>query len=88
MIKRSSTSEITTAPESAPVPAAMRKTSVVKHSSPPSCTGHDPRVDAQTRRAMVAQAAYFRAQRRGFTGDGELNDWLEAEREISRMLEG
>jgi len=35
---------------------------------------------------MIAQAAYFRAEKRGFVDGGELNDWLEAEREIARLL--
>ncbi|MFZ5540077.1 MAG: DUF2934 domain-containing protein [Pseudomonadota bacterium] len=38
------------------------------------------------RRAMIAQAAYYRAQRRGFAPGGELQDWLEAEAEIDRSL--
>lgn len=38
------------------------------------------------RRAMIAQAAYYRAERRGFAPGGELQDWLEAEAEIDRSL--
>ncbi|HEX7112621.1 MAG TPA: DUF2934 domain-containing protein [Mizugakiibacter sp.] len=45
-------------------------------------------MDAETRRAMVAQAAYFRAERRGFAPGHELDDWLEAEREVASMLDG
>lgn len=45
-----------------------------------------PMVDADVRRAMVAQAAYFRAERRGFAPGGDLEDWIAAEREIERML--
>ena len=36
----------------------------------------------QERWALTALAAYFRAEKRGFTPGGELQDWLEAEREI------
>ena len=32
--------------------------------------------------ALTALAAYFRAEKRGFAPGGELQDWLEAEREI------
>jgi hypothetical protein len=32
----------------------------------------------------IAQAAYFRAQQRGFVPGNELADWLAAERELSR----
>jgi len=34
---------------------------------------------------MVAEAAYFRAERQGFMGD-PVQDWIEAENEISMML--
>ncbi|HMJ49147.1 MAG TPA: DUF2934 domain-containing protein [Burkholderiales bacterium] len=34
----------------------------------------------------IAQAAYFRAEKRGFAPGGELEDWLEAEAEILRQL--
>jgi hypothetical protein len=36
---------------------------------------------------MVAEAAYFRAERRGFTGGDPIKDWLEAEAEVSAFLE-
>lgn len=32
----------------------------------------------------ISRAAYFRAAARGFMPGGELDDWLEAEREIRR----
>jgi hypothetical protein len=35
------------------------------------------------RRAWIATAAYFRAERRGFTPGGEVDDWLAAEAEIA-----
>lgn len=35
---------------------------------------------------MVAEAAYYRAERRGFSPGAELEDWLEAEAEIDRLL--
>lgn len=36
----------------------------------------------------VATAAYYRAEKRGFTPGQELDDWLEAEREISVTKQG
>lgn len=42
--------------------------------------------DSEARRAMIADAAYYRAERRGFGHGGELDDWLEAEREVERRL--
>ncbi|MEO8165239.1 MAG: DUF2934 domain-containing protein [Betaproteobacteria bacterium] len=38
--------------------------------------------DPNERQARIAQRAYSHAQRRGFQGDGQLEDWLRAEREI------
>jgi hypothetical protein len=38
------------------------------------------------RERMIAQAAYFRALARGFAGGDPVEDWLAAEREISRLL--
>jgi hypothetical protein len=37
-----------------------------------------------SRQQMIAEAAYARWERRGFTHGGDLQDWLEAEAEIDR----
>jgi hypothetical protein len=37
---------------------------------------------SDSREARIAEAAYWRAERRGFAPGGELEDWLEAEKEI------
>ncbi|HYW93425.1 MAG TPA: DUF2934 domain-containing protein [Gammaproteobacteria bacterium] len=34
------------------------------------------------RHRRIAEAAYYRAERRGFAGGDPVNDWLEAESEI------
>jgi hypothetical protein len=39
------------------------------------------------RRRMIAEAAYYRAQRRGFAPGGELEDWVHAEAEIDRLIQ-
>ena len=44
--------------------------------------GSDAAADDRHRR--IAEAAYYRAQRRGFRPGYEDEDWLEAEREIDR----
>ncbi len=44
-------------------------------------------VTPEQRRRMIAEAAYYRAERHGFGGD-PVSDWLEAEAEIDRMLAG
>ena len=38
------------------------------------------------RQQMIAEAAYFRAEKRGFSGGEEFRDWLEAEAEVDRRL--
>ncbi len=43
-------------------------------------------VDAEQRRYYVEVAAYYIAERRGFMGGHEAEDWIAAEMEIDRML--
>lgn len=43
-------------------------------------------VDSGSRQEMIATAAYFLAERRGFSGGGDLDDWLTAEADIDRRL--
>ena len=47
-----------------------------------------PATNPQLRHEMIACAAYYRAEKRGFSGGSELEDWLEAEAEIDRTLSG
>jgi len=35
------------------------------------------------RHAIIAEAAYYRAERRGFSPGHELDDWLQAEAEVA-----
>lgn len=43
-------------------------------------------VDPTQRAALIARAAYFRAQDRGFVPGHELADWLAAEAEVDDEL--
>jgi Protein of unknown function (DUF2934) len=45
-----------------------------------------PRQTMQERQAMIARAAYFRAEKRGFKNGHELEDWLAAEAEVDQQL--
>jgi len=38
------------------------------------------------RQRMIAEAAYFKAERRGFSGSDAIRDWCEAEAEIDARL--
>ena len=42
-------------------------------------------LDAKARQAMIAEAAYYRAEKRGFAPGRDLDDWLEAEAVIEVM---
>jgi len=42
--------------------------------------------DPETKRRMIAEAAYYCAERRGFAPGGELQDWLDAEGQMTALL--
>ncbi len=42
----------------------------------------------EDRHASIAEAAYFRAEHRGFAAGHELEDWLAAEEEVDQRLMG
>lgn len=44
------------------------------------------KVDDRQRYLMIAEAAYFRAQQRNFSPGNEVEDWLNAERQVDEML--
>jgi hypothetical protein len=43
-------------------------------------------MNSDERHRRIAEAAYFRAEQHGFRIGAELDDWLEAEREIDASL--
>lgn len=47
---------------------------------------HRAPVSAEDRHAMIAEAAYLRAERRGFEPGQENEDWLAAEVEVDALL--
>lgn len=62
-----------------------------RHSATPLKTGEpaaskSSKVAEDARRAMIEEAAYLRAERRGFTAGGEVEDWLLAEAEVDALL--
>lgn len=48
--------------------------------------GSGPVLSAEERDRLIAQAAYFRAEKRGFAPGCELQDWVEAEAEVLRLI--
>lgn len=49
--------------------------------------GAEGRVPPEIRHAMIAEAAYYRAEKRGFIPGDEMDDWLRAEVDIESMLD-
>ena len=54
--------------------------------SPPKTDGTPFEPSPAERERMVAEAAYFLAERRGFAPGSEASDWREAESQIDTML--
>ena len=70
-----------------PAPAANRPATTpvgpgLSRQSQPSTKASAKFDLSSSREALIATAAYYRAQRRGFQPGHELQDWLAAEREI------
>ena len=77
------------------MPRAKNPTTVtVKKSAPRKTAGDAARAVTSTtqfigqdqRAALIAEAAYLRAQQRGFTPGHEIEDWLAAEAEVDAKL--
>ena len=71
-------------------PAAKRPASTRPKAAAPKKTAPKPAAGTVTagdadRQAMVAMAAYFRAQKRGFAPGYEVEDWVAAEAEIAEL---
>ncbi len=47
---------------------------------------HQQDIGPEERARMVAEAAYYRAQRRGFQQGDQTTDWYEAEKEVEVIL--
>ncbi len=63
-----------------------RRTAPVQPAATASGASTGITVSAEARRAMIEQAAYLRAERRGFASGDEVEDWLAAEAEVDALL--
>ncbi len=66
--------------------ASPKNTSTQKSASSKPVKIEKPRISMLERYQYVAEAAYYRAEARGFSGDSA-NDWLDAEAEIDALYE-
>lgn len=48
--------------------------------------GRSMTTDACPREQMIAEAAYFRAEQRGFAPGNEMSDWFQAEADVEGLL--
>jgi DUF2934 family protein len=62
---------------------------VKKQPARPRAAKPQPRTgQAEDVNKLIAQEAYYRAQQRGFEPGHELEDWIAAEKEVKRRMEG
>lgn len=73
-------------PQSAEKATPSPRAEPVKPAAPAVGAATRITVSEDARRAMIAQAAYLRAERRGFAPGGELEDWMAAEAEVDALL--
>lgn len=66
--------------------AAAKSTATAKPAKAAAKPGTVPALSAEQRRYYVEVAAYYIAERRGFHGGSQLDDWVTAEAEIDRLL--
>jgi hypothetical protein len=67
---------------------APRKTLSQKAPAAGAAPGFGQFTGPEQRAALIAEAAYFRAERRGFAPGHEVEDWLAAESEVDARLLG
>jgi hypothetical protein len=76
------------APKPAPKKPATKKTATktAAASKPRAAKASRPILSGEERQRMIAVAAYFRAEKRGFHPGYEDEDWCVAEAEIDALL--
>jgi DUF2934 family protein len=75
-------------PKGAPSGATKKPTATIGKKLAASRTARSSggAISDQQRRNYVEVAAYYLAERRGFAGGSEIEDWAQAEREVDRLL--
>jgi hypothetical protein len=66
--------------------AARREPKRTEAASKEQAAAAVPAYSGEDRYRMIAEAAYYRAESRGFEGGSDLDDWLAAEMEIDQIL--
>jgi hypothetical protein len=84
--RRTTGSPRTESPQPAEKAAPRQRAEAAKPAAPAAAAPPRITVSEEARRAMIAEAAYLRAERRGFATGNEEEDWLAAEAEVDRLL--
>jgi Protein of unknown function (DUF2934) len=74
------------AAQSAPAAKPRKRRAAAKPDQALITATATPAVTEDQRRGMIALSAYLRAERRGFSPDGQAEDWLAAEKEVDALL--
>jgi hypothetical protein len=74
--------------KAAPKKGAVRQTTTVGKPAAKAPVGaSQPKpITPEKRQRMIALGAHLRAERRGFAPGGEVQDWLESEKEVDTLL--
>ena len=80
------TGESTSSRESSAAPARTGRKRTAGSAPQSASVQETVSVSADLRRGMIAEAAYLRAERRGFAPGHEEEDWLAAEKEVDAQL--
>lgn len=63
------------------------KTTTTKRKSPArKSSSATLEISAEQRQGMIAEVAYYKAEKRGFSGGSPVDDWLAAESEVDALL--
>jgi hypothetical protein len=82
MAKQKQSKSTATASKKTPAKAARTKQVSARSKKSPATA----KIAPEQRRQMIAEAAYYIAEQRGFYGGDTVRDWLLAETEIDRRL--
>jgi len=72
--------------EKVPATPAVRKRAPRKSATREIAPAPARFVDPERRAGLIAEAAFFRAEKRGFSPGHEMEDWLAAESEVDAKL--
>ena len=68
------------------MPATPKNSAPAAKTAPAKAAPAGATATPAERQAMIAKAAYFIAQQRGFGGGNEAADWIQAEQQVDLVL--